>query len=144
MVETVLCEHCGAQTKHPVTKMIDGRALNFCCRGCLQVYELLREEGLRSGQTEQVAQAPAQPEPAHPLGRQPGDAAPSETITLSITGMTCANCVAHVGGSLRSVPGVVNVDVKLATGLAKVEMISGMATMADLKHAVETAGYKVA
>jgi hypothetical protein len=23
--------------------MIDGRALNFCCAGCLRVYEFLRE-----------------------------------------------------------------------------------------------------
>ncbi len=46
MVETVRCEHCGAETKHPVTKMIEGRVLNFCCTGCLQVYEFLREEGL--------------------------------------------------------------------------------------------------
>ncbi len=46
MVDTIKCEHCGAETKHPVTKTIDGRALNFCCGGCLQVYEFLREEGL--------------------------------------------------------------------------------------------------
>ena len=46
MVETAKCEHCGAETKHPGTKTIDGRALNFCCGGCLQVYEFLCEEGL--------------------------------------------------------------------------------------------------
>jgi uncharacterized Zn finger protein len=40
------CEHCGAETKHPVTKMIGGRELNFCCAGCLQVYEFLIEENL--------------------------------------------------------------------------------------------------
>jgi len=42
----MLCEHCHAETKHPVTKVIDDRVLNFCCHGCLQVYEFLREEGL--------------------------------------------------------------------------------------------------
>ncbi len=46
MVETVRCEHCGAETKHPVTKTVEGRVLNFCCVGCQQVYEFLREEGL--------------------------------------------------------------------------------------------------
>lgn len=46
MVDTVKCEHCGAETKHPVSKVIDGKTLNFCCGGCLQVYEFLREEGL--------------------------------------------------------------------------------------------------
>ncbi|MBI4787011.1 MAG: heavy metal translocating P-type ATPase metal-binding domain-containing protein [Chloroflexi bacterium] len=46
MVEPIKCEHCGAETKHPVTKVIDGKTLHFCCGGCLQVYEFLREEGL--------------------------------------------------------------------------------------------------
>ena len=46
MVEPVKCEHCGAETKHPVTKVIEGKTLNFCCGGCLQVYEFLCEEGL--------------------------------------------------------------------------------------------------
>ena len=46
MVETTKCEHCGAETKHPVTKVIDGKTLNFCCTGCLGVYEFLRDEGL--------------------------------------------------------------------------------------------------
>jgi len=27
-------------------KIIDGKSLNFCCNGCLQVYEFLHEEGL--------------------------------------------------------------------------------------------------
>ncbi|MBI5302026.1 MAG: heavy metal translocating P-type ATPase metal-binding domain-containing protein [Chloroflexi bacterium] len=42
----VNCEHCGAETKHPVSKVMDGKMLHFCCGGCLQVYEFLREEGL--------------------------------------------------------------------------------------------------
>ena len=46
MVNPVACEHCGVETNHPVTKIIDGKSLNFCCNGCLQVYEFLREEGL--------------------------------------------------------------------------------------------------
>ena len=46
MVAPVLCEHCHAEAKHPVTKAFDGRVLNFCCNGCLSVYEFLREEGL--------------------------------------------------------------------------------------------------
>ena len=46
MVDVAKCEHCGAATKHPVTKVIDGQSLNFCCHGCLGVYEFLIEEGL--------------------------------------------------------------------------------------------------
>jgi hypothetical protein len=46
MVNTIKCDHCGAETKHAVVKVIDGKALNFCCAGCLQVYEFLLEERL--------------------------------------------------------------------------------------------------
>ncbi len=46
MVDAVKCEHCGAETKHPVTKVIEDKSLNFCCYGCLSVYEFLIEEGL--------------------------------------------------------------------------------------------------
>ncbi|MEW5718832.1 MAG: heavy metal translocating P-type ATPase metal-binding domain-containing protein [Chloroflexota bacterium] len=44
--EAARCEHCGAETKYPVTKTIGGRELNFCCAGCLAVYEFLLEENL--------------------------------------------------------------------------------------------------
>lgn len=46
MVDTIKCDHCGAMgnAKYIITKEFDGKTLNFCCRGCLQVYELMREE----------------------------------------------------------------------------------------------------
>jgi hypothetical protein len=35
-----------------VKKEFDGKTLNFCCRGCLQVYEMLREEKVEQPKTE--------------------------------------------------------------------------------------------
>jgi copper chaperone CopZ len=133
MVDTIYCVHCGAVAKHPVTKTIDGRVLNFCCGGCLQVYEMLREEGLESGQSKQEPQTFS----------QPAGTMPSKTITLPIIGMSCANCVARVERSLRSVPGVLSVSVDLASGNAMVEMVPDVVTMADLSRSVEDAGYEV-
>ncbi len=46
MVETTKCDHCGAEARHVVTKEFDGKMMNFCCRGCLGVYEMMREEEL--------------------------------------------------------------------------------------------------
>jgi Cu+-exporting ATPase len=66
-----------------------------------------------------------------------------DKVTLPIGGMTRASCVAHVEGGLRSVPGMLNVNVNLATERATVEMIPGAVTIGDLKHAVEDAGYEV-
>jgi ribosome-binding protein aMBF1 (putative translation factor) len=44
MVETIKCDLCGVETRYYVTKEIGGKELNFCCRGCLQVFEMSREE----------------------------------------------------------------------------------------------------
>ncbi len=48
MVDTIKCDHCGAEARRVVTKEFDGKILNFCCRGCLGVYEMLREEGMQN------------------------------------------------------------------------------------------------
>ncbi len=42
------------------------------------------------------------------------------TITLSISGMTCGNCVKHVEKALKGVQGVQEVAVDLAAGTAQV------------------------
>jgi P-type Cu+ transporter len=63
------------------------------------------------------------------------------SLTLFIGGMTCASCVAHVEGALKSVPGVKNVVVNLATGKATVEYDPALAAPKTLKQAVEDVGY---
>ncbi len=143
MVATVYCVHCGAAAKHPVTKTIDGQVLAFCCRGCLQVYELMREEGLPAGQNEPPQAIAATPPAMSPAASSQRSSGPSQMVTLSIAGMTCANCVAHVERGLRSVPGVLTVSVDLAQGSARVETLPGGVTMMVLQHAVEDAGYEV-
>ena len=137
MVETIYCVHCGAIAKHPVTKMIDGQTLNFCCGGCLQVYEMLHEEGLASEPVEAKTNTTSKPEFSHDQSE------PAQTITLPIAGMTCSNCVATVERSLLSVPGVLDVNVVLQTEQATIKIISSMVSVTDLKHAVENAGYEV-
>ena len=57
-----------------------------------------------------------------------------------VSGMTCASCVARVEEALKSVPGVVGVNVILASEKATVEYLEST-TVADLRHAVEDAGY---
>ena len=61
--------------------------------------------------------------------------------TLRITGMTCNNCVRHVGKALQSVPGVKSVDVSLPDQRANVEHETS-ADLAALVAAVEKAGYQ--
>ena len=64
-------------------------------------------------------------------------------ITLQISGMTCATCVAHNEQALRDLPGVRSVVVNLATGKASVEYDPERATLADMRKAVSDVGYEV-
>ncbi len=66
-----------------------------------------------------------------------------ERLTLSIAGMTCASCVAHVEKALKSVEGVDEATVNLATERATVDFSPATTGIADLRHAVEDAGYSV-
>jgi Cu+-exporting ATPase len=72
-----------------------------------------------------------------------GYSVPVEKTILPIGGMTCASCVAHVEGALRDVPGVVDVNVNLATEKASVSFVPGVASLADFKQAVGKTGYEV-
>jgi Cu+-exporting ATPase len=64
-----------------------------------------------------------------------------EEVSLPITGMTCASCVRRVERALGKVPGVESVAVNLATERATVGFYPGAASVADLRAAVEKAGY---
>ncbi len=67
----------------------------------------------------------------------------TKTDSLPIGGMTCASCVAHVEGSLAKTPGVLNVNVNLATEKATVEYIPTVTGPPDFRRVVAEAGYEV-
>ncbi|MEA5097076.1 MAG: heavy metal translocating P-type ATPase [Burkholderiaceae bacterium] len=69
-----------------------------------------------------------------------GYGVPAETVTLNIDGMTCASCVMRVEKALKTVPGVLDASVNLATNKAQVKFIAGTASSA-MVAAVEKAGY---
>ena len=75
-------------------------------------------------------------------------------LTLHITGMTCASCVARVEKALRKVPGVQQVSVNLATeqahialaapGAGSSNLVTTQAVASALTTALSKAGYAVA
>ena len=75
--------------------------------------------------------------------RDSGYEVTTSEITLTVTGMTCANCVARVEKALRKVPGVVDAGVNLATEHATVRFLPNAASPGQLKAAVRDAGYDV-
>lgn len=65
----------------------------------------------------------------------------SSRITLLIKGMTCASCVSAVEKALRSVYGVISVNVNLATEKAVIEYIPTLTGIEDFKKAISSVGY---
>ena len=66
---------------------------------------------------------------------------PTQSISLTISGMTCASCVTRVERALMKAPGVIAVLVNLATEMALVTAVG--LEVANLVEAVERAGYNV-
>ncbi|QCC48728.1 heavy metal translocating P-type ATPase [Halobellus limi] len=65
----------------------------------------------------------------------------SETVSIAITDMSCANCAEANRESLESTPGVIRADVNFATDEAQVEYVPGEVSIEELYDAVESAGY---
>jgi copper chaperone len=65
------------------------------------------------------------------------------TQTWTVTGMTCAHCVASVTEEVTELPGVRAVDVVLESGTLTVAADAPL-TDDDVRRAVEEAGYALA
>jgi copper chaperone len=68
----------------------------------------------------------------------------TETVHLSVLGMTCDNCVRSVERTLSAVPGVTKVKVDLKQKSAAVEYDSALVKQDVLANAVRDLGYEVA
>ena len=66
-----------------------------------------------------------------------------QTEHIVVTGMTCGGCTSKVTHALAAVSGVKNVNVSLPAGEATVEFDERLTSSAQLKSAVQNAGYGV-
>jgi len=65
----------------------------------------------------------------------------TETVALTIEGLSCASCVGRAEKALKKVPGVLAANVNLAAERGEVTHLAGTASMAELEEAVTRAGY---
>ena len=86
----------------------------------------------------------------HPAGEPPAGEAKikteketttMQTKTLTVEGMMCAHCEAHVKQALEALPGVQSAEASHESGTATVTL-SAPVEDAALCHAVEEAGYR--
>src|SRR5918996_2929594 len=68
----------------------------------------------------------------------------TKQLTLPITGMTCANCVATVERNLKKLEGVQNEVVNLSSERATVDFEPAKLQLTDMIARVQRAGYGVA
>jgi len=66
-----------------------------------------------------------------------------ETIALDVKGMSCQGCVGSVTRVLKGTPGVQEVQVTLQPGRANVTFDPARTNAAQLRQAIEDAGYGV-
>ena len=64
-------------------------------------------------------------------------------ITLKVQGMTCQHCVKAIEKSVGQLSGVAEVAVNLANGQVDVHMDERKVSEAELRVAIENAGYQV-
>lgn len=63
-------------------------------------------------------------------------------VTIPISGMTCASCVAHIEKAISKLEGTKTVSVNLSTEKAHVVYDSGQTRISEIKQAVIDAGYE--
>jgi Cu+-exporting ATPase len=68
---------------------------------------------------------------------------PTVKVTFPVEGMTCASCVSRVEKKLRSLSGVTDVQVNLASERATVEYLESRLGMKEFQSALEQIGYHV-
>ncbi|WP_247003268.1 heavy metal translocating P-type ATPase [Halosolutus gelatinilyticus] len=70
-----------------------------------------------------------------------GYEAVSETKTIAVMGMSCATCSKTVSEAVEDLPGVLRADVNFASDEARVEYNPNDVSLAEIRDAIESAGY---
>ena len=64
-----------------------------------------------------------------------------KSISIPVTGMSCANCALTIERTVKKVPGVVKASVNFASERASVEYIPSLTDIDEMIQAIEKAGY---
>jgi Cu+-exporting ATPase len=139
-------------TVPPGGRRLDFGILGMSCASCVSAVEraLAAVPGVRAAAVNLAAERGSvqyDPDVAEPamLMRAVKDAGYTpmvEKVTIPISGISCASCVATIEEALRRSPGVVSATVNFATNAATVEFAPLAATVADLRRTIRDAGYE--
>ena len=74
--------------------------------------------------------------------RGAGYGVPTEKTVLRVGEMTCATCVANVEDFVGAMPGVASIAVNRTAGIARVEYVPAVVSLAEIKGVIRGLGYK--
>jgi len=69
------------------------------------------------------------------------DTSPSATLTIGVSGMSCASCVGRVERTLKKQAGIIDAEINLALETAHISLDPGNFGLMDTLNAIEAAGY---
>jgi P-type Cu+ transporter len=118
-----------------------GTTYYFCNPSCLKRFQAEPERFLKtaasSGMEESTSVLP------EPVILEKPELGKTETVTLSVGGMSCASCVATVEKALNRLPGVKTATVNFAIEKAIVEFDPKVSPVPALEKAVVDVGYEI-
>ena len=147
-----LCDlDCGSQT---VSRVFEGRDMDFCCMGCANVYAILLESGVvASGQNIRESEIfrrslelglISRPSPLRVDKPALRPDAPTEEILYQVGGMWCSACGWLIEHALERMPGIVSAEVFFASDLAKVRYCPLYLPPDAIASRISQLGYKAA
>ncbi|MEN0110622.1 MAG: heavy metal translocating P-type ATPase [Planctomycetota bacterium] len=152
IADAVLCDHCGL---HVPDALVDPDAdRQFCCGGCRVAYDTIHGSGLAgyyavrdqmaddrrpaSGRGKRYAPFDAEAFAARHVGRTAGGYA---TIDLQLEGVHCAACVWLVERLPRVTPGVVEANLSLGSGRARLVWDADAIPLSSIAETLDRLGY---
>jgi P-type Cu+ transporter len=118
-----------------------GTAYYFCNPNCLKRFQAEPERFLKTAESAGMEEsASVLPDP---VILEKAELGKTETVTLSVGGMSCASCVATVEKALNRLPGVKTATVNFAIEKAIVEFDPRISPVPSLEKAVIDVGYDI-
>ena len=148
------CFHCGLPIPADAAfaTVLEGRNRDFCCFGCQSVCEAIYGAGLQGyyQRTPEGVLLGPPPEPPKDIDVYDFDEVQQEftscsgderAIHLLVEGIHCAACVWLIERGLKREPGVLSVEVNLATKRLHLKWDNSRAKLSDLIKALVRIGY---
>ena len=159
-METAVDPICGMEVdaSTALSAEKDGKTYYFCSPGCKEKF-LAPDSGARSpkskaqspkkengdlehGTRNMEPEAEASAEACEiPLPRDDQEEPATKTVTMGITGMHCASCVANTEKALKKLDGVQSASVNIASESAAVKIDPAKVSTADLEKAITDLGF---